>query len=278
MRLQRIAQRVFNTPLALAPAQAQIAGSFFTDRMMAAEYQASIGSSIHPVDAKNDCGYQIEHGVAIIRVCDTLVHKNAYIGPMCGMTGYDSLRHSFAEAMADPAVKAIALDVDSPGGEVSGCFDLVDTIYAARGTKPIMAILSEVAFSAAYAIASAADIITVPATGGTGSVGVVAMHADYSQALDDQGVKVTMIHFGARKVDGNETQPLSKDALARIQADVDIMGEMFVKKVARNRGMSAKSVRDTQAGIFLGKAGVDIGFADFVLAPQDAFESLVNSI
>lgn len=277
MRLPLIAQRVFNTPLAMAPSQANIASAFLMERM-GFDYEARIGSSIRPNDEKINQGYELEHGVAIIKVSDTLVHKNSYIGPDCGMTGYDGIRHSFSTALKDPKVQAIAFDIDSPGGEVSGCFDLVETIYEARGQKPMMAILSEIAFSAAYAIASAADIITVPPTGGVGSVGVVAMHVDMSQAIEDQGMKVTLIHFGDRKVDGNETQPLSSPALNRIQKDVNTMGEMFVKKVARNRGLTMKAVRDTEAGIFLGKAGVDIGFADFVLAPHEAFEQLVNSL
>jgi hypothetical protein len=75
--------------------------------------------------------------------------------PYSGMTGYDGIRQNFLTALEDPAVRAIVLDIDSPGGEVAGCFDLVDTIYAARGEKPIWAILDESAYSAAYAIASA---------------------------------------------------------------------------------------------------------------------------
>jgi signal peptide peptidase SppA len=240
------------------------------------EFDAKIATTIKS-DAK-ERGYEVEHEVGIIPVSGTLVHKNGYVGPYSGVTGYDSIRHSFTMAMSDPKVKAIALDIDSPGGEVAGCFDLCDMIYRSRGVKPIMAIVSEVAFSAAYAIASAADIITVPVCGGTGSVGVVACHADYSQRLENEGVKVTMIHYGAKKIDGNEAFPLSDSALGRLQSDVDKMGEMFVRRVARNRGMSVKAVRDTQAGIYMGKDGVDIGFADEVLAPEHAFEALVDSI
>ena len=207
----------------------------------------------------------------------TLVHKTGNLRPESGMTGYDGIRHNFMSALNDPKVNGICLDIDSPGGEVAGCFDLSEYIFKSRGTKPVMAILSDMAFSAAYAIASAADVITVPKAGGTGSVGVVAMHADYSQKLEDEGVKVTMIHYGARKVDGNETQPLSNEALGRLQKDVNAMGEMFVKLVARNLGLSIKEVRDTQAGVFMGQAGVDIGFADEVLAPEHAFEALVDA-
>ena len=116
------------------------------------------------------------------------------------------------------------LDIDSGGGEVSGCFDIVDAIYNARGEKPIWAVLSESAYSAAYAIASACDKIIVPRTGGTGSVGVICAHVDFSKALSKEGITVTMIHYGDRKADGSEYVPLSSEALKRFQADVDTMG------------------------------------------------------
>lgn len=277
MQLPHIAQRLFNTPLAIMPAKAEIIVSALGERFgISADFEARVASAI-PENA-NGSGYEVEHGVGIIPVTGTLVHKHGYIGPMSGVTGYDSIRRSLTLAVNDPKVKAIAFDIDSPGGEVSGCFELSDMIFRARGKKPMMAILSDMACSAAYAIASAADMITVPCAGVSGSVGVVACHADYSARLDKEGVKVTMIHFGDRKVDGNETSPLSDSAMEKLQADVDAMGEMFVKRIARNRGMTVKAVRATQAGIYLGKDGVDIGFADQVLAPEHAFEALVESI
>jgi ClpP class serine protease len=91
------------------------------------------------------------NGVAVIQVHGTLVQRCGSLRPYSGMTGYDGLRQNFLTALVDPAAKAIVFDVDSPGGEVAGCFDLVDQIYQARGVKPIGAILSEHAFSAAYA-------------------------------------------------------------------------------------------------------------------------------
>ncbi|MEX3690814.1 S49 family peptidase [Paraburkholderia sp. BR14263] len=222
--------------------------------------------------------YDVVQGVAIIPISGTLVQKSGYMRPTCGMTGYDGIRANLSMALEDPAVGAILLDIDSGGGEVAGCFDLVDAIYSARGRKPIWAVLSESAYSAAYAIASAADRITVPRTGGTGSVGVICAHVDFSKALAKEGITVTMIHYGARKADGNEFSPLSDEALARYQADVNAMGELFVKTVARNRKLSVATVRGTQATTFLGADGVEIGFADAVMAPDEAFRSLLDEL
>ncbi|MGI4812462.1 MAG: S49 family peptidase, partial [Janthinobacterium lividum] len=184
----------------------------------------------------------------------------------------------FMAAMNDDAVKAIVLDVDSPGGEVAGMFDLADLIYAARGYKPVQAILTECAYSAAYALASAADSIIVPRTGGVGSIGVIAMLTDMSRALDGAGVTVNIIQYGARKADGNQASPLSDEAREAFQAQVDTMGEMFVDTVARNRGMAASKVKGTEAATYLGAAGVTIGLADAVMAPDAAFMALLNQL
>jgi signal peptide peptidase SppA len=194
------------------------------------------------------------------------------------MMGYDGIRQVFMSALADDAVRAIVLLIDSPGGEVSGCFDLADTIFAARGAKPIWAILNECAYSAAYAIASAADRITVPRTGGTGSIGVIAMHVDWSTAIQKAGIKVTFITYGERKADGAPELPLSKEALARFQKDIDEVGDLFVATVARNRNISASEVRNMEAATFQGGHGIALGLADAVMAPDAAFRALLNEL
>jgi len=171
-------------------------------------------------------------------------------------------------------VRAIVLDIDSPGGECSGRFDLVDTIVAGRGVNPIRAVLTEVAYSAAYALASAADRISVPRTGGGGSIGVVCMHVDWSRALTEAGATVTMIRFGERKFEGNQYEPLSRSARATIQGDGDAAGTLFVETVARNRGLSVAAVSTTEAATFPGPAGVALRLADAVEAPDEVLRSL----
>lgn len=281
-----LAQRLFNTPLAITPAKAELVMAALADRFGITKLFRANGDAValsefgfdEIEDEAPDRYYDVVAGVAIIPINGTLVQKSGYMRPTCGMTGYDGIRANLSMALEDDGVRAIMLDIDSGGGEVAGCFDLVDAIYNARGRKPIWAVLSESAYSAAYAIASAADKITVPRTGGTGSVGVICAHVDFSKALAKEGITVTMIHYGARKADGSEYAPLSDDALARFQADVDEMGELFVNTVARNRKMSAARVRGTQATTFLGAAGVEIGFADAVMAPDEALRSLLAEL
>lgn len=291
MQFANLAQRLFNRPLAIHRDKAEVIMAALAERLGVTRMLNVDGSAIQPAAfafadddgydysrQDRDRGYDMAGPVAVIPVHGTLVQKLGTLRPYSGMTGYDGIRQAFTMAMADESVEAIVLDVDSPGGEVSGCFDLVDTIYAARGAKPIHSILSECAYSAAYAIASAADRIVVPRTGGVGSIGVICMHVDLSKALTSAGVQVTFITYGDRKADGHPEIPLSKEALARFQSDIDSMGELFVETVARNRNIAASTVRDTQAVTYMGAAGVAQGLADAVAAPDAAFRALIAEL
>ncbi|ABE29916.1 clp protease family protein [Paraburkholderia xenovorans LB400] len=286
-----LATRLFNVPIAIAPQKAEIVMAALADRFGIAKMFRGGGDVVVLADGGAQAflqsantsqadyrPYEVVEGVAIVPIEGTLVHKLGELRPYSGMTGYDGIRANLSMAMADESVRAIVLDIDSPGGEVAGCFDLVDSIYAARDVKPIWAICTESAYSAAYAIATAASRIIVPRTGGTGSVGVICMHVDFSQALTKAGIEVELIYFGDKKADGSDMKPLSKDARARFQSDVDAMGQLFVETVARNRGLTTANVRGTQAGTFLGAAGVEIGFADAVMSPDEAFASLLDEL
>jgi signal peptide peptidase SppA len=284
IRFAHLATRLFNAPLMLHPAKAEVVMAALSERLGISNIVRAGGDTVAMVDMSelgersDDRPYDVCEGIARIPVTGTLVQKLGCIRPYSGMTGYDGIRAMLAQAIDDPDVRAVILDIDSPGGEVAGCFDLVDAIHAARGTKPLWAVLNECAYSAAYAIASACDVITVPRTGGAGSVGVIAMLVDMSRALTQAGITVNIIQFGDRKADGNEFQALPKAARARFQADIDTMGTLFASTVARNRDMDSRDVVATEAATYLGQQAVDIGFADYVAAPDAAFRALLGTL
>ena len=228
------------------------------------------------VNAGGERSFQLVDKVAIVPIDGVLVHGSGWT--WMGERGYGQIAQQFAEAMNDDEARAIAMQISSPGGEVSGLFELTDMINSLSGEKPVWAILDDHAYSAAYAIASTADHVTVPRTGGTGSIGVITLHADMSKALENMGVKVNIIQYGERKSDYSPFKQLSEDAKGRLQADVDAVGEMFTKMVAKNRGISQDRVRSTEAGVFLGQAGVNSGLADAVQSPNEAFAALVRRV
>lgn len=260
----RVSAQLLNVPMALHP-------GYFPSAMSVSAPDVGASSATQPA-------YEIVGGMAVIPILGTLFQCLGTTYSWGDATGYDGIRFNFLHAMSNPDVKAIVLYVASGGGAVSGCFDLVDLIYTSRGKKPIAAVCDEHAFSAAYALASAADVIFVPRTGGTGSIGIITAHIDVSKALDKAGIKVTFITYGEQKADGNPEIPLSDEALKAIQADVDKMGLLFCETVARNRNLSVKDVQGMQAGTFLGADGIKVGLADVVSAPDEAFKTLLAEL
>lgn len=199
--------------------------------------------------------------IAVINISGGLVNR-----PMPGASGpgpcsYNALRDVFDAMLEDDSVSAIVLRIESPGGMASGCFDLTDHIFESRGTKPIHALVDDYAFSAAFAIAAACDRIWVSRTGGVGSVGVCCFHNDWSGANEKMGLKVSAIYAGEHKIDFSPDFPLQEQAQSWLQEHVETDYRMFVDTVARYRGMDADAVRATEAGIYFGQAGLDIGFA-----------------
>ena len=260
---------LLNSPIMLdAAAVSQVLGLSRTNRLPGGYGAIDVagGSATPPYATLAD--------VAVISIRGVLVQRNAAAWDD-GATGYDMIRLQFLLALQDPSVSAILLDIDSPGGVVAGCFDLVDLIYAARGQKPMWAIAAEQALSAAYAITSAADRVIVPRTGGAGSVGIILVHVEISRALSDDGEKVMLLTYGKRKADGTPYAPLSRVARARYQSEVDQLGDLFVETVARNRGLATSAVRDMQAAIYLGPDAVSAGLADVVASPDAGMRDLV---
>jgi signal peptide peptidase SppA len=274
--------RFLDTPLALQDAAAaemlqEMRNRFmFNLPMEGLEAPKEDARSLGDTISSGDRQYSLLQGVAVIPVSGVLVSGAA--DPWYGETSYDTLIDQISTAQEDPEVRAIAMQVESPGGEVSGLFDLADTMFSMRGGKPVWSILDDYAYSAAYAIASASDYITVPRTGGVGSIGVITMHLDISKLLEDHGIKMSIIQYGERKSDYSLFKPLSDAARTRLQGQIDQVGEMFVDMVGRNRNLSRARVRATEAGLYMGAGGVEQGLADAVMSPQEAFAALLQTL
>ena len=195
-----------------------------------------------------------------------------------GLTSYGHIEDRIMDAATDPAVRAILLDIDSPGGEAAGVFDLSDLVYEARSLKPVWAVADEEAFSGAYAIASGAERLIVPRTGGLGSIGVVAVHVDRSARDAMEGFRTTTVYAGAAKNDFNPHETLKDGARRTLQAEVDRVYALFVDTVARNRGLTADAVRATEARLFFGEDAVAAGLADEVGTLRDSLTALAVTL
>jgi len=219
-------------------------------------------------------------GIAVIEISGVLIHRGSWIGQSSGQTSYEGIAAQIEAAAKDPAVRGLALEIDSFGGEVAGVFDLADRIRAIRASKPIWAFVAEHAFSAGYALASQADRILLPRTGAVGSIGVVVMHADLSGQLDQDGVRVSLIHSGQHKVDGNPYAPLPEAVRADIQREIDVLRFLFADTVAAGRGgrLSQEAALATEAAVYRGMDAVAAGLADEVTDLTRGFASFRQAL
>ncbi|MBL6852356.1 MAG: S49 family peptidase [Alphaproteobacteria bacterium] len=282
--LPRIMTRMFDTPLMIAKGKLDVIMAALAPRLglgaqpavaLAAWFDDGSDDDEDDDDDDEDKPYDVTpDGIAVICVDGTLVYKSSWLGALSGLTGYGDVRASLDAALADPAVKGILLQIDSYGGEVNGCFDLSDAVFAARQVKPVYGVAADDSYSAAYALLSACSKVFVSRTSGVGSIGVVALHVDQSGADKMEGLKYTYITAGAHKADGNPHGPLSDQAETAIQAEVDRVRGLFAGSVAKYRGLSADAVLATEAACYHGELAVAAGLADQVGTPDDAMAAL----
>src|SRR5690554_666918 len=289
MRNQNIAARVLNQPLLLEPGYARVFLSALAPRLGVASLQDEFGliesqeklrmrADSFSSDRPRSRPYEVLGGVAVIPVSGTLVHKFGHLQPYSGMTGYDGIIARVEEALADPTVTGILLDMDTPGGEVSGCFDTARRLNQLRGTKPIASISYDMACSAGMALHSATDYRYTTTSARTGSVGVVMMHASFEQQLKESGIDVTLIHSGAFKVDGNPYENLPDQVLKRFQAESDRLRNEFAEMVAIHTGLKVSDVLATEAAIYTGQDAIDVGFADELINGHDMLAAFSDYI
>jgi len=169
-----------------------------------------------------------------------------------GATSYEMLRRDLQVALETPAIEAIMLHIDSPGGEVSGCDELAASIFQARGKKPITAFVSGQGTSAAYWLGAAADRIVVSESAMVGSIGVVLGITDRTKA--DERAGIARLEFVSSQSPGKRPDHSTDAGRARVQKLVDDLGDVFVSAVAKYRGVSKTTVVTE-----FGQGGVEIG-------------------
>lgn len=292
--LPHIASMAFNEPLLLEPAYARVffcalAGQLGITRLtdtvsgvtLGAEQMAeplALFGDDEDMGPKPARSYQVTNGIAVLPVSGTLVSKTRALQPYSGMTGYNGIIARLQQAISDPGVDGILLDMDTPGGMVAGAFDCADIIARMRDIKPIWALANDMNCSAGQLIASAASRRLVTQTARTGSIGVMMAHSNYGAALKTSGVEVTLIYSGEHKVDGNPYEKLPKEVRADFQARIDATRQMFAEKVAGYTGMSVQAVLDTEAAVFSGQESVDNGLAEQLVNNMDALNVMRDAI
>jgi signal peptide peptidase SppA len=265
--LPRIAARLFNSPLLVLPDRATTIASNLAARFgiapMSQPSALAWGDDDDDSEDERRKPYEIVDGVAIVPVRGELVNRGSWLDALSGLTSYEQLGADLRAAAADPLVHSIMLDIDSPGGEAAGAMETAAIVRAISAQKPVTAFVNSLAASAAYAIAAGASEIVVTPSAMVGSIGVVVLHLDQSARLAEEGLKPTLLHAGAFKVDGNQMEPLEPGAKSRILAMIGDYYALFVDSVGAHRPtLGADGARKTEAGVYIGQSGVDAGLAD----------------
>lgn len=259
-------------PRKLAMLEEIVARHLRGEKLSAEAIQARVNGATPPAE-------QRAASVAVLPLFGTIFPRANSMDNISGGTNAETFGNALKQLVNDPSVDAIVLDVDSPGGQVGGIRELADSIFAARGAKPVVAVANHLMASAAYWIASAADEIVVTPSGEVGSIGVYAAHVDISKNLEQEGVKVSLISKGKRKVQGNPYEPLSDEARAAIEESVGEAYDLFVEAVARGRGVTSEDVRNgfgEGAGVNARQA-VALGMADRIGTLDETIQRLLNS-
>ncbi len=185
-------------------------------------------------------------GIAVLPLYGVVTQRGNMVDDVSGpgSTSTQQFCTTLRQLLADDTVGQILIDIDSPGGSVYGVAELADEIQCARPQKRIVAVANSLAASAAYWIGCSASEFYVTPGGEVGSIGVWQAHQDYSQALDEAGVKTTLISAGKFKVEGNPYSPLNDEAQSFMQSRVDEYYAAFTKAVARGRGVPISQVRE----------------------------------
>lgn len=225
-------------------------------------------------------GYAVCEGVAVVPVMGTLMKRGTgsdWLDEWLGVVSCEALTETINRALRDPEADSILLQIDSPGGEANGIFDLAEFVFKARGDKPLVAMADEWAYSAGYLLAAACDRVVLPQTGGVGSIGVYSVRLDVTAADAQDGVRWDIVEFGARKADGHPHKPVTDAELSDLQASVDRIGGMFVDAVHRYRGLSVKTIVGFEARGFDGEEAVTVGLADQVATFTDTIMELATA-
>lgn len=256
--LPHLASRLFGTPLLVHRAKLDVILAVMGERLGLAAPPVDLALPVpKPATASPT-------GIAVIPVYGTLVKRSLGMEAASGLTSYSEIAALLDTALADPMVSGILLDIDSPGGEASGSFELARRVREAAAIKPIWAVANDAAYSAAYAIAASAQRLYVTETGGVGSIGVIALHVDQSIKDATDGYRYTAITAGAHKNDYSPHEPLSDAAKSELQGEVDRLYAIFTDHVADMRGLDIEAVRATEAGLYFGDNAVSQGLADGV--------------
>lgn len=222
---------------------------------------------------------ELVEDVAVITISGALVPGTSRWNKYMGVTGYGEIREAVVKAAEMENVKSILLDIDSPGGAVTGVGEMASFLKKVDADyKPIYATTGSIMASGGYWLGSSARSITAAELSEVGSIGVIAVHREYTKMLQDAGITTKVIRKGKYKALGNPYEKLSPEAEAKIERELSAVYDVFTRTVAENRGKTQQFVLDNAAEgqVFFGREAKEVGLVDVVGTFDDALSALIR--
>ncbi len=272
-----VASRFFGVPLLLRQPEAEVIAHYLRSRMLGAGPDANrfVGREEFDPATRRWKGYRRVGSVGIVSIIGELVNRGAWLGAASGLTSYEGILAQVRAAAEDSAVKAIVLDINSPGGEAAGMADTARQIRKIAGNKRLVAVVNSMAASAAYGLATAAHEIVIGESGIAGSIGVLLVHADRSRQLDAAGITMTVFATGTEKAAGNPYEAMTDEHRAALEREITAFMVGFARLVTSHRpALTAERILDLEGGIRLGADAVKAGLADRIGTFDDVITDL----
>lgn len=223
------------------------------------------------VDSQGD-GTRLQYGymldivghVAIININGVLVNNDDPYNRFFGEVGYPEIQGALAEAISQPGVKSILLNMNTPGGAVSGISDMADTLKAVAQHYPMHAHASSSACSGGYWLSCAADSISASSLAEIGSIGVIAVMRSYYQYYKDMGIENVVLRQGEFKALGNPYEPITEAAKKATLDQMGVVYDTFLNIVSESRNIPVQKLKDTAAEgrVFFGQDAIKVGLID----------------
>lgn len=289
-------ERLYNTPVALAPFKNEVLCEFARNRVIGEKPEkidATVLDMPKPVALSDEASFLSAGGtrksfrsdgpIACIDIRGTLVQKGGWLDADSGLVGYDFLLKQYRAAEKDPDIKGKFTRIDSGGGEVPGMFAAVEEIAsmaAAEGGKPHYVYLDENACSAAYAFACTADRVFGRRECQGGSIAALINFTDKSKMYEKLGLQAVVVRpsWGDRKARGIAGEPVDDELLERLLTMVEDCSNQFVEFVAAMRGIDEKAIRDLRGDVFNGPDLLKFGLIDEIASERQAWDALIAAI
>lgn len=242
------------------------------DRMMAGVYEDD-----EDEEDEVPFNYSVQGDIAVVTIKGSLTNREAWYNRYLGVTSYGDIRKAMLYAAEQPEIKAIVLDIDSGGGAVSGVADAGNLIRLIdKNVKPVYSFSDGAMCSAAYWLGCSAREVYSSNVSTVGSIGVIATHMEYSKALKEAGIGVTVVRAGEYKALINSMEPLSEKAQTQLQNQLNAAYNVFLEHVAdcRKTTVNLCDANMAQGREFFGKEALAAGLVDGI----ETFDSMMSRV